>query len=132
MKRPLLLPAFLCAWSASVCCGQPLLFEETFDEGLSDRWQILGLDADDYRVRDGALEVRIQPDRPPAQPMLKIDLPFTTTQTVEASVEVSVVGEPLRRGESAGLCLTDRDGSMFTVRKTNIDGYFVFAPGHPG
>ena len=39
------------------------------------------------------------------------------------SVEVTPIGEPLRRGELAGLCLTDNDGAVFTVRKTNIDGY---------
>jgi hypothetical protein len=60
---------------------------------------------------------------------VKVDLPFTTEGTVEASVEVSVAGEPLRRGEFAGLCLADQDGPVFTARKTNIDGYYVFAPG---
>jgi hypothetical protein len=108
-----------------------VLFEDTFDERLSDRWQVIGLDKDDYRVHDGALEVRVQPDRPGALPMLKVDLPFTTAGTVEASVDVSVVDGPLRRGEFAGLCLTDPAGPEFTVRKTNIDGYFVFAPGEP-
>lgn len=106
--------------------AQTVLFEDTFDGALSDKWQIIGLDREDYRVRDGALELRVTPDpKKQPQPMLKVDLPFTTAETVEASVEVTMVGEQLQRGESAGLCLTDKDGAVFTARKTNIDGYFV-------
>jgi hypothetical protein len=131
MRLPLLLAAVLAAGCWTECLAQTVLFEDNFDQGLSDRWQFVGLAEDDYRVRDGALEVRVQPDRPGNQPLLKVDLPFTTEGTVEASVDVSVVGKPLRRGEFAGLCLTDPSGPEFTVRKTNIDGYFVFAPGQP-
>jgi hypothetical protein len=110
--------------------AQTVLFEDTFDGALSDKWQIVGLDREDYRVRDGALELRVKPDpKKQPRPMLKVDLPFTTAETVEASVEVTIVGEQLQRGELAGLCLTDKDGTAFTARKTNIDGYFVFAPG---
>lgn len=120
----------LCCTRLPDCFGQPVLFEDNFDRGLSDRWQAVGLDRADYRIRDGALELRLQPVRPKQpRPMLKVNLPFKTADTVIASVDVTIAGEPLRRGELAGLCLTDRDGSLFTVRKTNIDGYFVLAPG---
>ncbi len=110
--------------------GQEVLFEDRFEGGLSEKWQVVGLEKEDYRLRDGALEVRVVPGQPKQRrPMLKIDLPFTTADTVVASVEVSVVGQPLQRGELAGLSLTDQDGPVFTARKTNIDGFFVFAPG---
>jgi hypothetical protein len=112
--------------------GQNAVFEDSFDDGLSDQWQISGLEAADYRVHDGALEVRVKavPTGQP-RPMLFVNLPFTTTDTLVASVEVTVVGERLRRGELAGLCLTHNGDPEFTVRKTDIDGYFVFAPGEP-
>ncbi len=61
--------------------------------------------------------------------MLKVDLPFTTDDSVVASVNVQIIGSPLPRHALAGLCLTDEDGILFTVRKTNIDGYIVLAPG---
>jgi hypothetical protein len=129
MKTLSVIAALSCAASFSDCHAETVLFEETFDAELSDKWQISGLDRGDYRVRDGGLEVRIKPDEERARPALRVDLPFTTEDTVVASVEVTVVGEPLKRGEFAGLCLTDESGAVFTVRKTNIDGYFVFAPG---
>jgi hypothetical protein len=135
MKTLSVIAALSCAAALSDCYAQSVLFEDTFDGELSEKWQISGLDREDYRVRDGALEVRVKPDVKPDQgkrrPFLKVDLPFTTDDTVVASVEVTVVGEPLKRGEFAGLCLTDPSGPEFTVRKTNIDGYFVFAPGEP-
>ncbi len=117
----------------SNCHGQDVLFEDAFDDAeLSDQWQVVGLDADDYRVVDGALEVRVKPvaDGQPS-PMLKVNLPFTTDETVIASVDVAMVGDPLERGEQAGLCLTGPNSALFTVSKTNIDGYHVFAPGEP-
>ncbi|MCU0963113.1 MAG: hypothetical protein MUF48_23725, partial [Pirellulaceae bacterium] len=111
-------------------CAQTVLFEDTFDGTLSDQWQVVGLERGDYRIRDGALELRVTPDsKKPSQPMLKVDLPFTTAETVVASVEMTMVGEQLQRGELARLCLTDQSGVVFSARKTNIDGYFVFAPG---
>ena len=122
-----------CSGWLSSCSGEDILFEETFDHELSDKWKIVGLEKDDYRVRDGALELRVKPLKAKdPQPMLKVDLPFTTADTVVASVTVTVVGEQLNRGDVAGLCLTDRVGSSFSGRKTNIDGYFVLAPGEVG
>jgi hypothetical protein len=118
----------LAGWAA--CDAREPLFQDNFDSGLSDKWEIVGLKKEDYRIRDGALEVRVQKhERGQPTPMLKVNLPFTTADTVIASVDVTVIGEPLERGEMAGLCLTDAKGQSFTVRKTNIDGFFVFAPG---
>jgi hypothetical protein len=130
MKMIVLTTAVIGLAAFTDCSAQTVLFEDTFDRGLSDRWQPIGLDRDDYRVRDGALELRIKPDqKKQPRPMLRVELPFATSETVEASVEVTVVGEGLQRGELAGLCLTDKDGESFTVRKTNVDGFFIFAPG---
>lgn len=117
------------AWQYS-CHGQTVMFEDTFDNGLSDKWQIVGLEQSDYRVREGGLELRVKEvgaNQP--RPLLKVDLPFSTADTVFASVDVSVVGERFQRGDEAGLCLTDQDGAVFTARKTNIDGYLLLAPG---
>jgi hypothetical protein len=106
------------------------LFEDTFENGLSDKWQVVGLDREDYRVREGGLELRMKPhDAKQPRPMLKVDLPFATEDTVIASVDVTAMGDGLQRGDLAGLCLLDPDGVSFTVRMTNIDGYSVLAPG---
>lgn len=129
-RQTLLTMLLICVAWLPESLGQTVLFEDNFDRGLSDQWQAVGLDREDYRILDGALELRLKPVRPKQpRPMLKVNLPFKTAETVIASVDVTIVGEPLRCGELAGLCPTDRDGSLFTVRKTNLDGYFVLAPG---
>lgn len=127
----LLIAAFLTTLCGhSRCHAEDLNFEDTFDKGLSPKWKIIGLTKEDYRMRDGALEMRVRPHkRGEPTPMIKVDLPFTTADNVIASVNVTVVGQPLPRGAYAGLALTGQDGVEFTVQKTNIDGYFVVAPG---
>lgn len=109
-----------------------LLFEDSFENGLSEKWQVVGLSQDEYRVRDGGFEMRVQSEkRGQIEPMLRIELPFNTSESVIASVDVTTLDEPLERGEFAGLALTHSGRVSFRVRKTNIDGYFVFAPGEP-
>ena len=109
-----------------------LLFEDSFENGLSEKWQVVGLSQDEYRVRDGGFEMRVQSEkRGQIEPMLRIELPFNTSESVIASVDVTTLDEPLERGEFAGLALTHNGRVSFRVRKTNIDGYFVFAPGEP-
>ncbi len=109
-----------------------LLFEDSFENGLSEKWQVVGLGPEEYRVRDGGFEMKVQSEkRGQIEPMLRIDLPFTTSDTVTASAEVTILDQPLERGEFAGLALTHNGRVSFRVRKTNIDGYFVFAPGEP-
>ncbi|MFO0911980.1 MAG: hypothetical protein U0795_03405 [Pirellulales bacterium] len=126
------IPIAVAGWLsfASACFGEDVLFEDNFDKGLSDKWQAVGLDENDYRVRDGALEIRLRPGKASQpQPMLKVDLPFGTADSVVASVDVSVEYETLNRGERAGVSLNDREGISFTGRVTNNDGYIVLAPG---
>ena len=37
-----------------------VLFEDDFKNGLSPKWQVVGLDKKDYRIKDGGLELRVQ------------------------------------------------------------------------
>lgn len=125
---PTALFGFLSMFSA--CFGEEVLFEDNFEKGLSDKWQVVGLEKEDYRIREGRLEIRLKAwkEKQP-QPMLKVDLPFGTGDTVIASVEVSVENGMLNRNEQAGVCLYDSEGTSFTGRITNNDGYLVLAPG---
>jgi hypothetical protein len=125
---PFVLIGFL-SFSA-MCFGEEVLFEDNFDKGLSDKWKVVGVDQQDYRVRDGALEIRLrQWKAKQPHPMLKVDLPFGTADSVVASVDIGVEYDTLKRGERAGVSLNDRVGTSFTGRVTNIDGYVVLAPG---
>lgn len=116
-----------------LCHGEEILFEDTFDKVLSSRWEAVGLARDDYRIRDGGLEIRIQESGSSKKtPLLQVHLPFKTEDSVTATVDVSVVDQPLHRNEFAGLCLLEEGSPSFTVRKVNIDGYFLLAPGEVG
>ena len=81
-----------------------VLFEDDFNNGLSDKWQVVGLQKEDFRIRNGGLEMRIQPGkRTRDTPMLKVILPFATTSTVIASVDVTILDEFTEDGEFGGL-----------------------------
>ena len=114
----------------STACSEELLFEESFETGLSPRWRVEGLASSEYRVRNGRLELRLQPAiKGPVKAMLRVDLPFTTADSVTASAEVTPVSGPLPRGGVTGLYFVDANGLNSGMRKTNIEGFFVSAPG---
>ncbi len=109
--------------------AQEVLFEETFDRDLSPRWNIVGLKADDYRLKDGGLEMRVQPGRETKDtPMLMVLLPFDTTETVIASVDLTLIDSFTEPAESAGLFLTDEDSREFGAEKMNLNGHLVYSP----
>ena len=110
-----------CIANPSTSEGQTVLFEDNFDNGLSDKWITNGLNKEDYRIRDGALELKLQTDGKKGWPMIKVDIGFSTAIGAVASVDVTPVdGDPLPRNLAATLCLTDRNGVEFRARKTNI------------
>jgi hypothetical protein len=110
--------------------SEDVLFEDNFARGLSDKWQVVGLKETDYRVRQGGLEMRVQPGKMPRNPsMLKVILPFTSADCVAASVKVTVLDEFTQDHEFAGVCLLDDSGLEFGARKERVNGKLVFAPG---
>ena len=110
--------------------AQKILFEDNFDNGLSTQWELVGLTDDDYRLRDGGLEMRVQPGKMRREtPMLKAKLPFDSYDTVIASVEVSLLDQFTEPMEFAGLFLTDEHGREFSARKQWINGFLLFTPG---
>lgn len=116
-------------WSP-LCPAGNVLFEDDFEAGLSSKWQAVGLDQEDYRIRDGALELRVQPGKPTRDtPMLKVILPFTSSGTVVASVDVTILDRFTEPAEFAGLFLTAERGVEFGGKKQRIDGHLVFSPG---
>ena len=109
--------------------GEDILFKDDFKGGLSDKWKVVGLKKTDYRVRKGALEMRVQPGKLTRKtPMVKVLLPFTSADTVAASVKVTVLDKFTHDHEFAGLFLLDESGLEFAATKERIDGKLVFAP----
>ena len=110
------------------CNGEEILFQDNFKEGLSKKWEIVGLDKQDYRVKDGGFEMRVQ-SNPKERGMLNVTLPFKRSDTVIASVNVTLLNEFTADKEYAALALTT-DGSVeFLAKQQRVDGKLVFSPG---
>ena len=45
------------------CRGEEVLFEDNFDDGLSEHWKPVGIAEGDFRIRDGGLELRVAPGK---------------------------------------------------------------------
>lgn len=120
-----------CLFWPPLCLAENVLFEDSFEDGLSSKWQAVGLKKEDYRIRDGGLELRVQPGKLTRDtPMLKVTLPFTSSGIVVASVDVTILDRFTEPAEFAGLFLTAERGVEFGGKKQRMDGHLVFSPGN--
>ncbi|MFN0195788.1 MAG: hypothetical protein ACKVT0_03535 [Planctomycetaceae bacterium] len=127
---PLSLAAIPLLAAAQMSFAQEVLFEDAFDGTLSPKWSVVGLKEDDYRIKNGCLEMRVQPGNATKDtPMLIVLLPFETSETVTASVDLTLIDRFTEPSESAGLFLTDEDSREFGAEKMNLNGHLVFSPG---
>lgn len=112
--------------------GEEIVFADDFDAGLSSRWDLTGVRAEDYRLRDGGLELRVQPGKLTSEtPVLRVALPQPTPEDLLASVEVTVLDPFTEPEEMAGLFLTTNGRPELGVRKQQLDGRLMLAPGQP-
>jgi hypothetical protein len=127
---PVTLAAIQIFAATQMAFAQEVLFEDAFEGALSPKWSFVGLKNDDYRIRDGGLEMRVQPGKATRKtPMLMVLLPFKTTDIVTASVDLTLIDAFTEPSESAGLFLTDEDSREFGAQKRNLNGHLVFSPG---
>lgn len=109
---------------------EDVLFKDDFKQDLSSQWQAVRLGKTDYRVRDGGLEMRVQPGKLTNEtPSLNVVLPFTSAETVTVSVKVILLNDFTQDHEFAGVFLFDETGREFAATKERIDGRLVYAPG---
>jgi hypothetical protein len=110
--------------------GEEVLFQDDFKKGLSPKWEVVGRKGTDYRVKDGGLELRVQPGKMTAKtPGVRLTLPFTSDDSVSASVTLKVLDEFTQEGEFAAVFLTDEAGPEFRSSQALIGGKWVYAPG---
>jgi hypothetical protein len=110
--------------------GDEVLFEDNFARALSPKWEVVGLKETDYRVKNGGLELRVQPGKLTADtPMLRVLLPFTSSDSVTASVRLTVLDEFTQDGELAGAFLIDETGWEFRATQERVGGKRVYSPG---
>ncbi|MDZ4821276.1 MAG: hypothetical protein SGJ20_20130 [Planctomycetota bacterium] len=126
------LAAFLCLVLGQLSFGEEVLFEDKFEGKLSPKWKIVGLKKEDYRIKNGELEMRVQPgEKTKDSPMLKVLIPFEAKDNVTASVDLTIVDKFTEPTETAGLYLINESGPEFRAEKRKLNGLLVFSPAKP-
>ncbi|MDZ7618969.1 MAG: hypothetical protein U1E05_18335 [Patescibacteria group bacterium] len=116
--------------AAAEPAGEKVLFEDRFDGKLAAGWTWLRENPDAWRVRDGALEIRIEPGlahnvknallRPaPDRRAGKYAFEVTVTNTVP----------PTQQYEQAGITWYTGGEPVFKIVKERIDGGLFIIPG---
>lgn len=109
--------------------GDEIYFEDTFQKGLSDKWEIVGLKPEDYRIKNSGLEVRVQPGKLTSKtPHFKVKLPVPVRETVAVAVHVTVLDPFTAEGELAGVQLLEGDRTVFSVHKQLQAGRLIYTP----
>lgn len=107
-----------------------ILFQDDFIGKLSDKWKVIALKPEDYRIRNGGLEMRVQPG-PWKQEMPRLDviLPFTDDEAIRVSATVTLLDKFTSEGERAGIHFFDDQGSIFQGTKERRGERMVYSPG---
>jgi hypothetical protein len=131
MKRAALCPAGLLLSVLLLRAAEPqVVFEDRFDGRLGDGWHWLREDAAAWCVRDGALEIHLQPgDANTVRNALLRQAPNRRQGRFAVEVTVSNIRRPVRQFEQAGITWY-RDGKpVFKLVKELVDGQLVIIPG---
>ena len=126
----------------SVCCAlvimssasaaEPeVLFEDSFTDRLDKGWTILREQRDAWRLKDGALEIRVQPgDANAVKNALLRPAPDRSKGKLAIEVTVSNPTNPTNQWEQAGLTWYHDDKPALKLVKELVDGKILIVPGH--
>ena len=116
--------------TAEPITGRTVLFEDNFDGKPGDGWTWLRENPQRWRVRQGALEIRIEPGdaNTVKNALLR---PAPDRREGRYAVEVTVTMEHLtQQYEQAGITWYIDGGPVFKIVKELVDGRLVIVPGH--
>lgn len=107
-----------------------VVFEDRFDGKLKEGWTWLREDPKAWRVKDGGLEIRVQPGKAATvKNALVRDVPERGAGAWAFEVTLTNAAEPTQQYEQAGLTWY-RDGKpVFKLVKELVDGKVVIVPG---
>jgi len=107
-----------------------VLFEDTFEGKLADGWSWLREDANTWRIRDGALEIRVEPGvAATVKNVLRRQAPDPSLGKVAVEVTVTFTTKPTNQYEQAGITWYHQDKPVFKLVHENIDGKTYIIPG---
>ncbi len=107
-----------------------VLFQDTFDKQLGTGWTWIREDQDAWRVRDGALEIHVQPgDAQTVKNALVRQAPDRSRQKFAVEVTVTFTSDPTNQFEQAGITWYHDDKPVFKLVHERIDGELWIIPG---
>lgn len=116
------------AWSASA--ADALVFEDVFDRRPDAGWRWLREDPQDWCIREGALEIRLQPGdaRTVRNALVR---PAPDRRKGPYAIEVTVANHrvPLQQYEQAGITWYSNGEPAFKLVKELVDGQLMIIPG---
>jgi hypothetical protein len=107
-----------------------LLYEETFDERLGDGWTWLREQEEDWRIRDGALEIRVRPGKAKTvQNALLRKAPERSKTNYAVEVTVTFTSDPTQQYEQGGITWYHQQKPVLKLVHEHIDGQEWIIPG---
>lgn len=131
MKTTLLLLLAVALITATVPAGEPsVVFVEGFDGKLGPGWTWLREDPAAWRLRETALEIRVQPgDANSVRNALVREAPDRREGTFAIEVTVRNETVPTRQFEQAGITWYNHGKPVFKLVKERVDGQLMIIPG---
>jgi len=131
MKRFLLLLVTQLMVGGLLSAAEPyVLYEETFDEKLGDGWTWLREHEEDWRIKDGALEIRVKPGKANSvQNALLRKAPDRSTTNYAVEVTITFTSDPTRQYEQGGITWYHQQKPVFKLVHEHIDGQEWIIPG---
>ena len=122
------LVAFGCG--VAVAAEPEVLFEDRFDGKLAEGWTWLRENPDTWRIREGALEIRVEPGvADTVKNALVRPAPDRRQGAFAVEVTVSNLSAPKQQYEQAGITWYVAGKPVFKVVKELIDGDIWIIPG---
>ena len=131
MKRTLLLTAAWSLWCGSLLAAQPrVIFEDGFNGKLGEGWTWLRENPGAWRIKDEALEIRVEPGvAPTVKNALLRAAPDRRRGKFAIEVTVTNTARPTRQYEQAGITWYHGGQPVFKLVKELIDGKTWIIPG---
>lgn len=107
-----------------------VLFEDPFDGKLADGWTWLRENPQNWRIREGALEIRVEPGAgQDVKNALVRKAPDRSAGKVAVEVTVTFTASPTRQFEQAGITWYQAGTPRFKLVHELVDGQLVIIPG---
>ena len=131
MRHLVLFPVVLSILVGMASAGEPkVLFEDSFDKKLGDGWTWLRENKDAWRIKDGGLEIRVEPGKAnDVKNALLRKSPDRAKTKFAVEVTITFTSAPTQQYEQAGITWYSDQKPVFKLVHERIDGDLWIIPG---